>query len=810
MLKKHLRSALTHLWWRKSTSLVSVLGLGVGLGAVILILLFVEQQLSFEFFFPDAERIYKVELTGERPGGETSKSATSPIFHKIILDEVGAPVEAAARLGLLRQVVHAAGDAEASFETVSYVDPELLEIFALDYITGDGASALRDASSLVISASMARKYFGRTDVLGETLTLDNADDMRVAAVFRDLPSQTHLDLGLLAPYDRDKLSGWPLLAGHWGAQQFHTYMKLAPGAAPSDIAAQVSELEKKYFPAVSMGGRDYGPGEFFDARFVPLLDLHFDSAYPDGDRIVVFGFAGVAGLILLIAIINFVNLSIARSTQYAREVSIRRVFGAGRRSIMGQFLTESVLTAFLGLAVGVVLAEASLPFFNRLLDAELSFATVDLTTTGLLLGLTLLTGLIGGAYPALIIANFRPGMILRTNRSEARSTLRIRNILVLLQFAASIALIIGAAVVYRQIDFARSADLGYEHAGQILLQGLDREDVRDRIDLLRQRMTAIPGVAAAAASLNAPGEGLVNNDGARVQTDQGEVEITVGSLAADPEFFDVYGIEPAAGRLLERDRPLDDLARVRAADGAALGAFLLTEKAVRELGFASPEDALGRRMTLRNAEGILVGILPDINFYNARFATQALAVYFQTGFAQVMSLRIETPEMARVLRDIDAAWAEIFPNTPIQRQFLDDQLRELYEAERVQGALFLSFAVLAILLACLGLYSLAAFAVERRRDEISIRKVFGARIRDILGLQLWQFTKPVLLANLIAWPVAAYAMHRWLEGFAFRIELTLWPFLLAGAAALAIALLTVSGHALRVARTHPALALREE
>ncbi len=809
MWKNNVRMAIRHLLGSRATSLINVLGLGVGLAAVLLIGLYVRHEIRFERFFPDAGHIYKVEVAANLPDGGQHPGPTMPVFYKDILDEIGPPVEAASRLGYLEGIVRRP-DGTAFYEILSYVDPEFFDIFRLDFIAGDAARPFPDIDALVLSESMARKYFGSTDVVGKTLRVDNKYDMHITGVYRDLPAETHLDPGILAPYDRERLSGWPLLAGHWGAQQFRTYMKLAPGARPADIASRVSELEKKYFPAFSMGGRDYAPGEFLDARFVPLRDVHFSSAEATGNRAMVIGFMAIAGAILVIAVINFVNLSIARATRYAREVSVRRVFGARRREIVFQFLGESVLTALLGAALALGVAAAVLPHLNALFGDALGADRIGWGPALLLFGLAVLAGLAGGLYPALLIARFRPGIVLRTNESEAPAVAWTRTILVVAQFATSIALIAVTLVVYRQTEFARHADLGYRDAGQIILRGLDRDEVRPKIGLLRERLMKVPGVVAAAASLNAPGEGIVNVDGARVATDSGGREINVLSLAADPEFLEVYGIRPLAGRVLRRDRALDDVNAVRRAGDGALGAFLITADGVRQLGFSSPQAILGRRMTLRGVDGVVVGVLPVLNFRSIRENPEPVVVYYESGFAQVMNLRVAARDLDRLLADIDAAWAEIFPDVPIQREFLQDRLATLYRTERMAATLLSGFATLAILLAVLGLYSLAAFAAARRTREIGVRKTFGARIRDILRLMLWQFTKPVVLANLVAWPVAWYAMRRWLDGFAYRIELAPWPFLAAGAAALLVALLTVSGHALAVARTHPAIALREE
>jgi len=816
MFQNYLNAAFRNIHKNRLFSFINVVGLAIGFAAALIISLFIRGELDSNKSIPDRDQIYVVSKVNFEEGVNTGQSYATPGKLYAHVKNDFPEFEAVSRTGSYKRIVGSA-NGESFFEEVTHVDADFPSLFQIEFLAG-GTPSLNDASTILIDEKKARKYFGRTDVAGEELTLDNDKTYKVGGVFKSFAANSYLaDTAIIVPIDEEEQANWPLLVKHWGANQWRLFVKARPSTNMPDLQDRFSEILKQHVPSYRSWAKS--PAEYMTLLPVSLAEINFHSAVPslpnpNVQRTVSFSI--IASVVLMIAVINFVNLSVALSTGRALEVAVRKVVGAKRRHIMTQFLLESVLTALIGLTLGLALTEASLPWFNGLMDSSyaLNLAGEPFLIFGTLV-LGVVIGILGGLYPAFIVSGYRPGLVLKSNKSSKNARPLLRQALVVLQFTAAIVLIVSTTVIYKQTDYALKADLGYKNDGQLILSGFDHAAVASKSDLLRDRMAAIPGVLAAARSLNVPGEGIVNQDTIHfsVGTEE-ERSLNISNFNADPEFFDAYDIKLLAGRHLDRNRPTDDRRAVRQAvrDGAALSLNVIIDaQAANVMGFSRPEDAVGQTLRFNNINAEVVGVMNKMNFRSARTdAALGIVFYYSQGNAQRMTLKIARENFTATVAEINRVWAEIMPDVPIQQTYLDDRLEQMYAREQQQGQLFLAFSTLAVFVAALGLFALASYTAIQRSREIGVRKVMGASVRDVVVLLVWQFTKPILIATLIAWPIAWFFMASWLESYSYRIDLSVVPFAATSALVLIVAWATIAGHALKVARANPIGALRNE
>ncbi|MBA2919650.1 FtsX-like permease family protein [Sphingomonas sp. MAH-20] len=829
MWRSNLVAGLRALQKNRTYAFINIFGLAIGLAACIVLLLYVRYELTYDDWLKDADRVYQVQLihtdpeTGVRTIQQESEGAAAAPLAKDF-QQIDAVVRADGdRPVFLR-------DGEPVFADMLSADPQFFQVVSVPFLRGDPRHALDQANSLVMSRAEAIKQFGTDDVLGRTVTRimrGEKVELRVTGVFEDLPRHSHMKFGLVTKIDPEDAASCT-----WGCVNGFVYLKLRPGASPDPITAGLPAWEKRNIPSRNVGGAMVSEGDDFDWRLVNVRDVHLSGASggdperPNNDRTTVVTFAVIALLILGIAVANFVNLATARAGQRAREVALRKLAGAARRQLIAQFLGESLLIVGLSMLIALALAELSLPYIAAYLGTDLHL--VYLGADGVLLpilGLWLAVGLLGGLYPAFYLTRFQPGVILRSNRSAAEppGTGKLRALLVVAQFAVSIGLIVCTLVVYSQIRFARSIDAGFRRDGLITVANLDRAVVVPLVDTLIREAQRLPAVRSAAATSIFPATGQTLNTDFSVE---GRVKpITIGWYSVSPEFFETAGVGLLAGRLPSRANQMDatllpvdaDARKAIAQSYVDRGANIVVNRlAARQLGFADPEAAIGKTVRV-NAFGAknglmpatIVGVVKDSRFRSLREQPEAVA-YMNNGFYSRLLVHFEGAEPAVVRERLAQLWKRLVPTVPFEADYADAELAELYRVDQARGLSFAGFAGLAVAVACLGLFGLAAFTAERRTKEIGIRKVFGASIADIVRLLVWQFTKPVVIANLIAWPAAWWIMRDWLNQFDARIALTPGPFLLAGLIAFAIAIGTVAGHAIRIARTNPIHALRYE
>ncbi|MFT6989379.1 MAG: putative ABC transport system permease protein [Paraglaciecola sp.] len=540
---------------------------------------------------------------------------------------------------------------------------------------------------------------------------------------------------------------------------------------------------------------------------------------PMGDKTLIITFSIVAALILLIACINFMNLSTARVSHRAREVAMRKVLGASRGQVAVQFLSEAIALVLISLVLALALVELLLPLYNQALGKQLELNLFnDPQLVFALLGLGLLIGIGAGSYPAVFLSGFQPGHLLRSSKgAESKTSSSLRLTLVVVQFATSITLVVCTAVIYAQTLYAQSVDVGYVSADKLVLNVGSAGDNRQR---LKHELLKLPEISSVVYSSESPTQDNENNnyftllDGEHLVGDNLRLLLNYHDMGYG--FFEAYDVKPLAGRLFSEDFGSDEIKQDTDAKNAQLTAsVILNESALRKFGFTSPEQAIGKTLNSANFQGQelnIIGIVPDIYFRSIKFGVRPTAYTMNTDRLRMASLTFSTNNVAELMEKVESIWKQTVPMQPINLQFLDEMMKAQYAEESMQTKMFSVFSLLAIGIACLGLYGLASFTTERRTREIGIRKVMGASVKDIVALLIWQFSKPVIIANLIAWPVSIYAMLVWLESFSYRID-TLWlgPIcLVVGGSLLLIAWATVGGNAAKVARANPIKALRQE
>lgn len=834
MFQNYLTVALRNIGKHKLYSFINIAGLAVALACAILIMLFVRDEISYDKVTRGAENIYRAEVAFYPPGREPLEIASSMYpLADALRTEVSGVVETL-RVGGQNSAVKS-GD-KSFFEPIAVADPNFFTMLGYRLIKGDPAIILSRPDTLVVSESFAAKYFGKEDPIGKILTLDADKTVEIVGVMADLPHNVHLKVGAVLPIGSkaDRLYGADeesrRQASSWTNANWYTYVRVVTGTDPVSVQQQMPDMLRRHVKAADLGfPAEADMAEVIRFSLRPLTELHFANrpglgstlATTPSDMTAVYGFTLIAIMIVVIAAINFMNLATARATQRAREVGMRKVVGAKRRQLVTQFLGESVLISLFALALALALVELLLPSFGRFVDRPISLSYAGDWDVSLgAVGLAIMTGLLGGIYPALVLSGFRPAMVLKSNQSGQSGSGMLRATLVVVQFAISIALGVTAAVVYGQTLYAQSFDVGFKRDNMLVLTGIGRDQVLPIRETLRNELAANPNIAGIAGTSDSAFDGNENNSIVRTPDNPTE-PVLIRQLNVEPEFFQVYGIKMIAGRTFSRDRGEDvdntkDFNEI-APDGLSM---VINEAAVKRLGFASPQDAIGKPLredappgpdgVARNATRIIVGVVSDIHFDSLRSTVLPTRYTYNPNGLNHFTIAIKGGDVRKTVDFVRETWARLVPDLPVRVAFLDDTYQKLYEQDEKRGQMFALFTGFAILIACLGLFGLASFTAERRTKEIGVRKVFGARVRDIVGLLLWQFSKPVLIANLIAWPVAWYYLSEWLSGFAYRIDLSPLYFVAAGLGALVIAWATVTLHSVRVARSKPVHALRYE
>ncbi len=808
MLKNYHKIALRNLLKYKAYSFLNIAGLAIGLVCCALIMLYVRDELSYDRFHQNAERIYRVILDAGI-GGTFVRTATTPAPMAATLVQEFPEVATAARFWQNQRVLISYED-KRFYEEFNWTDSTVFTMLSFPLVQGDPKTALAQPNTLVISEALAQKYFGSENPMGKVLRYDNRVDYKVTGVMKNIPSQSHFRFDVLG----SMLSQPEASSPRWVSNSFYTYIMLQPGVAPEQLAAKFPALIKKYVaPQIQQAlGKSFdeaiaaGAKWEYELQALPDIYLHSNTQHEIGvtsDAKYAYMLTAIAVFVLLIACINFMNLATARSANRAKEVGMRKVLGSFRGQLIKQFLSESVLLALLALLIALAGIDLLLPAFNHLAGKALALSIRTNVPFFLgLLGVTLGAGLLAGMYPALVLSGFQPIAVLKGSLRAGAKSPRLRSALVVAQFAISIVLLIGTGVVFQQLDYMRNKRLGFNQE-QVVVLPIETRGAQQRFDSFRQELLANPNVIAVAASDVVPGR-FEGDDAFRPEGAAQEVAYPLERLRVSHDFLSTLELEVATGRGFSRDFVTD-----------TSQAVMINETAARRMGM-TPEDAVGKRLFEIGAtpeESIartIIGVVKDFHFESMHREIKPVVIFMQADRLWRVSVRIRPENIPATVAFLQEKWQAFEPGYPWRYFFLDEDFGRLYQNEEKQAKIFGNFTILAIVIACLGLFGLASFIAEQRTKEIGVRKVLGASVQGIVLLLSKDFTKLVGIAFLLAAPLAYLAMRQWLQDFAYRTDLHPIIFILAGLLALLIAWLTVSYQAIKAALTNPVEALRYE
>ena len=812
MLKNYLKIALRNITGNPLFSFINIVGLAIGLACCIIITVFVRYELSYDKQWTDADRIHRV--TRDFYGNDLRLASVAPPIAPLLMEDFE-EIEDITRIMPTRRVTLSRDDASYTEENMAIADPNVFDFFELEFLSGNKESALTGPMNLVLTERGAERYFGNEDPIGKTLNIMGQTDLTVTAVIRDLPDNTHMAFEALG-----SIHAIPLIMGenaleNWGSNNYYTYLRLPEGYDADDLESRFDDFMIKH--------RGEDAPSFGALGLQALTDIHLtsdrDSEWrSNGSIAIVYTFSAVAIVVLLIACINFMNLTTARSTQRAKEVGIRKAVGAERPQLIAQFLGESVLLTAVAMILAIAFVELALPAFAAFLEKPLTFSLTTTSTLTTLIAGTAVVGLFAGSYPAFYLSRFHPSEVLKGPASGSRSSF-LRRILVVFQFATSIALLIATGVVMAQMHYVQTMDLGYDKSRNVVTGLPFFSDLWETYEPLKTELEKHPDILSVVYSSRVPG--MQNLDGRGyfkegVQPSADTVE-ALAYIRVDYQWFDHYDIEFLAGRPFRQNEmriefPSDETPVTRATT-------ILNESAARRFGW-SPQEAIGKIVRepmsqdlIRFIDREVVGVIPDIHFSSLHDEIKG-TVYAEPSqqFGRYLSIKVTAGNPGDAIGHIESTWEQLVPGEPLNWRFLDDSIDARYRSEQRQVSMFSIFSAFAIFVATLGLFGLASYTTERRTKEIGIRKVMGASVSDIVVLLTSDFTKLVLLANVIAWPVAYYFMNQWLNRFVYKVPFESWAWLFAASAivALLVAWLTIALQATRAATARPVLALRYE
>ena len=814
MFKNYLKIAFRNIFQYKGFSFLNIIGLSIGMAVCILILLFVRDELSYDSFHEHSKRIYRLEAHFLAPDGSVqgSLSSLAPSWVPHLENEFP-EMEHVARIFAPGNTRISRGDRHFLEEKLFFAEADIFEILSIPLIKGDAQQVLKNPGSIVISETTAVKYFGNQNPMGQQMKIDDRILCQVTAIMKDFQKNSHMHPDFLVSYTSLKgLSGSGETDYFLGSRNFtdnvtQVYMRLARDVSIESIRSRLPAfIDKTLGIRTDATGRTIRYSE--SARIFPrrVLDIHLHSHTlnefePNSDMRYVTLFTIIAFFILIIACINFMNLSTARATKRAREIGIRKVMGATRQSLTSQFLSESLLMSFMAMILALGLSALLLPAFNAFSGHDLYFYSI-INPTGLLilLGALVVSGLVAGLYPAIYLSSFRPTTILRGELTRGMGGALLRKILVVFQFAISATLIISVGVVFKQMSFLNNADLGFDREN-IILVSADRE-IKDNWQEVKNSLLENPNILAVTASKRAPSGRLGDIPGFSIEIN-GEVvrsPIQMPHNRVEHDFFKTYGMKIIAGRDFSIKHTTD-----------ASEAYIINETAAQRLGWEDPDKALGTPITPVGApKGKIIGVVKDFNYESLHNRIVPIVTYIAPRQMNTVSVKVTGNNIQQTLAHIQKTWNRFNPGFAIKHSFLNDRLSALYYNERRMMEMFSYFSILAIFVACLGLFGLASFSTEQRTKEIGVRKVLGASLSNIVILLSRDFTRWVLLANVISWPLAYWAMKQWLGNFAYQVNVGWIVFVMATIMTLVIAIFTISYQSIKSALSNPLDALKYE
>lgn len=819
MIKNYFKIAWRNLVNNKVDSIINIVGLSIGMGACLLILEFVSFELSYDRFNKNANNIFRVANDRYQHGklvqhGTITYSAVGPAMKKDFPEIV-----ANTRVEPLGSIILSDNEKKYEVKNSLAADNEFLSVFSYPLLAGDAKTALREPNNIILSETLARKIFAVrnndfSSVLGKTLQISRDSlPYKITAVCRDVSENSHLQFDLLASYITlyEQKNPWKEAEYDFTDSDFWHYILLKPGTDYKALQAKFDAFSKRYFQGDKISGSDE---KFF---LQPLLKAHLCSDFEyeigkTGSSTAVWGMLIIATLIIIIAWVNYINLTTARSMNRAKEVGIRKVSGATRAQLIRQFLSESLMMNLIALCIAILIIYLVQDPFNQLVERDLSLSYLfSQSITGFDIKLVVIAGLltgilISGFYPAFVLSSFKPILVLKGKYSQSGRGVFLRKLLVTAQLAATVALIIGSFVVYRQIRFVNNQDLGM-NLSQVLivkppvLTDFDSSFISHE-NSFKAELTGIPGVVGVCSSNRVAGDELGRSFNVHRTDKNNETKITMRNMGIDYNFLNLYGIPLLAGRNftpLDYNRSFDKLHNILISAGAA-----------KSLGFSSNEEAIGKDIMVFDKKWNVIGVIKDFHQKSLHYAMEPVILMPFSGSNHPISVKLSTRDLALTIGAIKSKYSSFFPGNLFDYFFIDKQFNTLYKSDQLFGEVFALFAGFAIFIACLGLLGLALFTTAQRTKEIGVRKVLGASVTNIVFLLSKDFVRLIIVSFLIASPVAWYVMHNWLQGFAYRIPISWWIFPGAGMLAFLIALGTVSFQTMRAAAAKPVKSLRSE
>jgi len=780
MIRNYLKIAVRNIFNNKTISLINITGLAIGIACCILLLLWVKDELSFENFHVNADNIYSINKKYQM-GAEVSYNPSTPF-----------PLANAAKINFAqvidatkiyrRQVLLKYEDKVFTERRVGYTDSSFFNIFSFQFLKGTKNNVFSNPYSIVITENIQQKYFAGTDPIGKILTIDNRREYTVTGIIKNIPANSDLRFDMLVSISKETSQQ---NENDWGSHWLRTFVLLNENSEKEEMEAALSRLIKERLPE-----------EKISLVLQSFKDIHLYAANdePQGMKYIYF-FSVIAFFILAIACINYINLSTARSVKRFRESGIYKVMGANRFHISGQFLIESILYIFISLIVAAILTELARPVFNEITGKNLLIDFSNLKVIFLLSFFAIIAGIVSGLYPAIILSSSQPASVLKgLNSKKGKGKKNFRKVLVVLQFSLSIFLIIGTFIIYSQLKYIQNKEMGY-NKDNIMYLSLN-SDIRENYDALKNELLQYPEILTVTKTSELPTE--INSIVRGItwegkETDEGSA---FGFASVDYDYFKTMNMEIVQGR---------SFSKKFAADSTN---YIFNEKAIAIMGMESP---IGKSFSLDEDDpGIIVGVVKDFHSLPLTYEIEPMVFLLLPDYQRYLLVKIQSANVSLAVDKLNVAWAKFSSAYPFEYNFLDEEFGILYRDEITMGKIFGYFVILAVFISCLGLLGLSSFTAEQRTKEIGLRKVLGATETNIIFVLTKEFTKWVLYANIIAWPLAWFAMDSWLQNFAYRTEMNWWVFLFSGGIALVIAVLTVSSQAIKAALANPIESLRYE
>lgn len=806
MIRNFLKIGVRNLVKQRFYSIINITGLSVGIACCILILMLVNNELSYDRYHEKADRIYQVGFSGKLGENEFNGAQVGAPVGKV-LKENYPEVENFVRFRQMGNFLMKIGDKSFREEHVLFTDSTIFDIFSFDLIKGNPKTALKEPNTLVLDETTAKKYFGDEDPMGKTIFVDNGADYIVTGIMKDMPDNSHFKTNVFLAMVSRNLGN----DNYWLSMNFQTYILLAEGAKKEDLTAQFPKMIETYCGPELMQFMNITIPEFeaqgnrLGFLVEPLTDIYLKTELgeqlgPVGDIKYVYIFSAIAMFILLIACINFMNLATARSANRAKEVGVRKALGSQKRQLVFQFITESIIISLIAVTAALLIAMIVLPAFNNLASKSLVMPFGSIYFLPILLVFGIFIGVLAGSYPAFYLSAFNPVKVLKGAKQSGNKGGSLRSSLVVFQFAISIILVVGTLVIYNQLNYVQQKKMGYNKEQVLLIE--EMWVLGKKSQTMKERVEEIPGVVKSTVTnfLPVPSSrsNTVMHPEGKATTDN---SFLLQNWQIDFDYISTMGMEIVAGRDFSRDFPSDS------------SAMILNERAIKDFGWE--EDPIGKRVSMgHNDDGsedvfTVVGVVKDFNYESLRQDIEPLAMRIGN-YGGYLAIRLNTNNIKEVVGSVEKIWTEMSGGQPYAYTFMDDEFNSTYENDQRVGNIALVFASLAIFIACLGLFGLAAFTTEQRSTEIGVRKVLGASVSSIVMLLSKEFGKLVLIAVLISTPIAWYVMDNWLSEFAYRIDLSIWIFIIAGGLALIVAWVTMGYQCIKAAIANPVDAIKQE